>query len=181
VTALATADDLEKYLGHPPANPDQATWYLDAASAFARSYCQWSISYEADVEWTLDGPGGCLLALPTLHLIAVTALSVNDELVDPAELELSQTGLVVRRCGWPHQLGGIVAVATHGYSETPRDVTAVVCSAASRMLGGAGKGSVTTERVGGVQVTWGREGAEASALSKTEVNALDRYKLPGIS
>jgi hypothetical protein len=110
VDPLATVDDLTTYLGHPPANPQQAEWMLDGASAFVRTHCGWSISRETDVVW-------------------------------------------------------------------PRDIMAVVCGLSSRMASAAGKGSATVQRVGNVQTSYNRDGAEQVGLTGLEQAALDRYRI----
>ena len=176
---LATSEDLAAYLGHPPDNPTQAGFMLDAASAFVRSYCRWSITSEA-VVWTLDATGGRLLAVPTLHLVSVASVLVHGaERV--GEVEASAAGLLYLHAGWPTGYNAVVVRAEHGYESTPRDVLAVVCALASRMLATPGAGPITSYRIGGVQINYGPGGAETVGLTQTEQTALTRYRLVGIA
>jgi hypothetical protein len=170
VDPLATVDDLTTYLGHPPANPQQAEWMLDGASAFVRTHCGWSISRETDVVWPRDASGGRLLTLPTLRLVAVASV-----LVDVPEW----AGMLYRESGWPDALQSVTVVGTHGYTaeEMPRDIMAVVCGLSSRMASAAGKGSATVQRVGNVQTSYNRDGAEQVGLTGLEQAALDRYRI----
>lgn len=179
MAALASTDDLATYLGHPPANPSQAAFMLDAASAFVRGYCRWSITREAAV-WMLDAAGGRLLAVPTLHLVSVSSVLVHG-VERVGDVEASAAGLLYLQEGWPVAYNAVVVRAVHGYDQTPRDVLAVVCALASRMLATPGVGPITSYRIGGVQVSYGRDGAETVGLTLTEQTALTRYRLIGIT
>lgn len=176
MAALATADDLAAYLGHPPANPAQAGFMLDAASEFVRGYCGWSITREPDTVWTLDAAGGRLLAVPTLHLVSVSSVLVRG-VERVSEVETSAAGLLYRSAGWPTAYRSVVVRAVHGHEQTPRDVLAVVCALASRMLATPGTGPVISSRIGSVQLTYGPDGAESVGLTLTERTALDRHRL----
>lgn len=177
MAGLATTDDLAAYLGEPPANPAQASFALDAASELVRTYCGWSITREPDAAWTLDAIGGRLLALPTLHLIAVASVLVDGKPVDDAES--SSAGLLYRHAGWPNGYGSVEVHADHGHDTTPRHIVAVVCSLASRLLATAGQGPVTGYRVGGVQITYGRDGGESIGVTLAERLVLDRHRVWG--
>ena len=172
---LATPEDLAAYLGTPPSNPDQASFALDAASALVRGYCRWSITRDTDAVWTLDGQGGRLLALPTLHLVDVRAVVVRGKPVTDAEP--AEAGMLYRRAGWPRGFGAIEVRAAHGYDPVPRDIVAVVCSLAGRVLSMASLSGVSSYRVGGVQITYGRDGTDATAFTLAERLALDRHRL----
>lgn len=180
MAALATSEDLAAYLGQPPDNPSQAGFMLDAASAFVRSYCRWSITREPDAVWTLDAAGGRLLAVPTLRLVSVSSVLVHG-VERVGEIEASAAGLLYLQAGWPTGYNAVVVRAEHGYDQTPRDVLAVVCALASRMLATPGVGPITSYRIGGVQISYGRDGAETIGLTQTEQTALTRYRLVGIA
>ncbi|TDV56628.1 hypothetical protein [Actinophytocola oryzae] len=180
MAALATADDLTAYLGHPPTNPAQAGFVLDAASEFVRGYCGWSITRETDVVWTLDAAGGRLLAMPTLHLVSVSSVLVHG-IERVGEVETSVAGLLYRHAGWPTSCRSLEVRAVYGHEQTPRDVLAVVCALASRMLTTPGTGLVTSHRISGVQVTYGSDGAETAGLTQIEQSALNRHRLVGVA
>ncbi|GAB3467114.1 hypothetical protein [Actinophytocola sediminis] len=180
MAALATVDDLTAYLGHPPSNPTQAGWMLDAASEFVRGYCRWSITRETDVVWTLDAAGGRLLAVPTLHLVSVSSILVHG-VERVGEVETSSAGLLYLHAGWPTAYRSVVVRAVHGHEQTPRDVLAVVCALTSRMLTTPGAGPMTSSRIGSVQITYGNDGAETAGLTRTEQIALARHRLVGVA
>lgn len=184
VDPLASVDDLTIYLGHAPTNVQQAKWMLDGASAFVRAHCGWSISRETDVVWVRDAFGGRLLTVPTLRLVAVASVIVDVAGWFDAEewltgISWSTAGLLYREAGWPDALAAVTVAATHGYTaeEMPLDIKAVVCGLSSRMVSAAGKGSATAQRVGNVQTTYNRDGAEQVGLTGLEQAALDRYRI----
>lgn len=178
-TSLATPDDLTAYLGAEPPSAAQAAFLLDAATAVVRSYCGWSITKTEDVTvWTLDSRGGAVLTVPTLYLRSLVAVVVRGTPVELSEITFSASGVLVRPYHpWPVGLGAVAVQGTHGYDEPPADVKAVVCSLASRGVVLAGKGPVTSYRVGGVQINYAANGPDATGLSDAETRVLDGYRL----
>lgn len=111
---------------------------VDAASAFVRGCCRWAITSEA-VVWTLDAAGGRLLTVPTLHLVAVSSVLVH-RVARVSDVEASAAGLLYLHAGWPTGYNAVVVRVEHGCDQTLRDVLAVVCALASRMLATPGAG-----------------------------------------
>lgn len=149
---------------------------LDAASEFVRGYCRWNITREPDATWTLDPAGGRLLAVPTLHLVSVSSVLIHGT-EQVQDVEISSAGLLYRRAGWPSAYRSVVVRADHGHNHTPRDVLAVVCALASRMLTTPGAGPITSHRIGSVQITYSLEGAESFWFTQSERCALNRHRL----
>lgn len=121
--AELTPGDLSRYTkGRLKGGTDEDTQdLLNAALAAARRYCGWSVSpVQTGVRLTVDGPGGRVLSLPTLNLIAVTAISENGVPWDTTKIDVSQHEGTVEK--FPHGLwtgrkGGISVTMTHGYTE----------------------------------------------------------------
>lgn len=183
-TALATPDELAAYLGGPPPNAAQATFALAAATGLVRSYCGWSITRVEDVTtWTVSGTGDYLLLVPTLSLRSVSSIVVDGTPIDTAGVSYSSSGVLRRRAHrWPSSTRLVVVEGQHGYDETPAELVAVVCSIASRAITLAGKGPVSSYRVGGVQVTYAQDSpGESIGLTDTERRVLDLYRLPGVA
>lgn len=98
---------------------------LDAALAAARRYCGWIVTPVAtDAELTIDGPGGRVLSLPTLNLIAVTTVTEEGVALDVTKLDVSRRKGTVQKqhfyhggC-WSHRDGSIAVKITHGFTET---------------------------------------------------------------
>lgn len=98
---------------------------LDAALAASRRYCGWPVTpVIADVELIVDGPGGRVLSLPTLNLIAVTTVTEEGVALDVTKLDVSRRKGTVRKqhfyhggC-WSGRDGAIAVKITHGFTET---------------------------------------------------------------
>ena len=119
--AELSAADLSTFTGGRLASDDSATdAVLAAALAAARRYCGWTVSPVAEETVTVDGPGGCVLALPTRNLIEVESLTENGTAVDVATLDVSRTKGTVRKYPygyWTGRDGGIEVTMTHGLTE----------------------------------------------------------------
>jgi hypothetical protein len=178
---LATLDDLTAYLGVPPTNDAQATFMLSSASALVRLYCRWPITkVEDSTTWVVESNGTELLTVPTLALRSVTAVVVRGTPVDLSEVSYSASGVLYRRRYlWPISPDAVSVTGVSGYDDAPDELVAVVCSLASRTTVMAGRGPVGSYRVGGVQITYGKNSAgEVIGLSPIESAVLDRYRLP---
>lgn len=57
----------------------------------------------------------------------------------------------------------------------------MVCALASRMLATPGAGPITSYRIGGAQISYGRDGAETVGLTQAGQTALTCYRLVGIT
>ena len=120
--AELTAADLSAFTGGRLAAGDAATATVRAAAlAAARRYCGWTVSPVAtDVEVTVDGPGGYVLALPTRNLIAVSEVTENGAALDVTKLDVSRVkGTVEKypRCRWTSRNGAVAVTMTHGFTE----------------------------------------------------------------
>lgn len=175
---LATPEQLATYLGAPVANEGQAGFALAAASALIVSHCGWSIRDEP-ATWALFGTGTELLFVPTLYLRGIVSVFSDGTEVDVDDVTFSSSGVISRRAGWPYGPAAVVVSVEQGYEEVPLELVAVCCSLASRWVATAGKGPVSSYRVGGVSVSFaaGNPG-EVIGLNSTETAVLDRYKLP---
>lgn len=158
------------------------------AEAEVRAYCGWHIAPEReDDTLTLDGPGGPLLVLPTLHVVSVASVAENGVDVDPEGYAWSAAGVIRRTsstptwngsCGWTNELRGLTVTLTHGYTEMPLDVTAVIERMAARAVELSTSSQVLSQ-VGGVRYAVGVEGLRNEGLvSEADIFVLARYKLP---
>lgn len=94
---------------------------IDAALAAVRRYCGWHVSpvRTGDVLTDLDGPGGRVLSLPTLNLIATASVTELGVAVDVTTLDRSRRkGTLTKQFGyWTCRDGAITATITHGFTE----------------------------------------------------------------
>lgn len=92
---------------------------IDAVLVAARRYCGWPVSPVRTEQVELDGPGGCVLSLPTLSLNSVASVTELGVSVDVSKLDRSRRkGTLTKRFGrWTGRDGAITATITHGYTE----------------------------------------------------------------
>lgn len=155
-----------------PDGVDADAWA--AACAAVRSYCRWHVAPSVTETVTLDGPGGSILLLPTLHLTDLTITNDGTAVTDP---EWSEAGMV--RGSWTSRFRGITATMTHGYDACPADVLQIVKDMAKAAFRVGQSGIVT----GPFQVQFGQTsaGAEGGAvgISGEQAKRLDQYRRPG--
>lgn len=155
-------------LAPSPSGVDVAAW--GAACAAVRAYCGWHIAPSVAEEVTIDGSGGSVEFLPTLHLTALTSITSDGSTVpDP---EWSEAGMVRKGSGcWTRKYRGVVAEITHGYDECPPEVFKVVAE------------MVAVSALGGIsQVTSGSHQARFEpSLSSRQQDLLDHYRLVSLS
>ena len=137
-------------LADPPIGYDPAA--VEAAEALVRAYCGWHIAPSETHTVVLDGKGGSTLFLPSLHVTAITSITVDGVLLAATAYEWSQTGQVNRRYGaWPRKLRSISVVFTHGYPVCPPEVRDFIEQSAKASAGSA---PLTQAQVGQVAVTY---------------------------
>lgn len=116
-----TPEGLQKF-----ASSDQE-FFLGAAGDMIRHFCGWHISPSLAVTGArvLMGEKG-LIALPTLYLTSIEALTVDNRLlVHPHDYEFESCGIVYRKvANWPRDRWATMDY-THGYDDLPRDVAAI--------------------------------------------------------
>lgn len=164
------------------------------AEAMVRSYCGWHIAPVRTTVLRYAYPDSLAHMLPTLQLVAVTSITLDDVVLDPASYVFTLAGVLTRQ-SWPWALsggwfsgadwgswtGGAVLEITfeHGFAVPPPDVTAVVQAMAARAV--ANPGSLTREQVGPFAYSYSAAGVNASvplSILEAERAVLDLYKLP---
>lgn len=141
---------------------------VESACAAIRAYCEWHIAPSVVESVTVDGSGGCVQFLPTLHLTALS--SIENDGVSVTAPEWSAAGMVRGAC-WTGKFRGVTATMTHGYDSCPDEIVGVVVALASQGLVGV----PSDMRAGPFQM--GASGG-ASALSPAHRAVLDRYRIP---
>lgn len=113
-----TVDDVEQYTRKRLDKTDAETERLLAAGlAYVRQFCGWHVTpVKTGHEVELDGPGGRLLALPTLKLMALTEVTEDGKALDVSALYVSKRGLVRKKSGgfWSPHYGAITVTMDHG-------------------------------------------------------------------
>lgn len=192
MAALVTLEDLESFsgesdLGFDDVDADTGTLALELASGVVRGHVGWSITREAGAELLAEGsePWRGVLHVPTLHLVAVTGITIDGEVVDLDAYvpRFRRRGTVWTEPGYPFvtaRANEVVVTVTHGHLECPDDVRAVVLAAARRCLS-AGQVPAFQTTLGpfseGLQPA--PAGLSAPTLWPGEEAILERYRLPG--
>lgn len=139
---------------------------IDAVQA----YCGWHIAPSRSEAVRVEGDGGRVILLPSLHVTDAT--EVRDESGKVV------TGWKVRENGvargrWRcHELYEFDIV--HGYDAMPGEVTDIIAE-----LDGRGPGGGALVQVGQVRYATGSDGAPVGgSLTLAQKAILDRYKLP---
>lgn len=156
--------------------PKGPQFWLDAATAEVRKYCEWHITPVITQELVLDGPGGKDLFIPSGRLVSLTACT-NDGVDVLADVDPSAKGILTLRSGrWSTRNGSIRITLTHGFEEA-QDVAGVIAAVAGRSA--SSPGNVVRQNAGPMGVSYGTvDGAPVSLpLLKSEKETLAPYKL----
>lgn len=172
MTELASSTELTQYRAGDP------DLLVAAAEGAVRSYCGWHIAPErAGDEVVVDGSGASMQPLPTLHLTGVTSVTEADvdgiaQTVDLVDVQWSQAGYLWRPIAWTSRLRGVTATITHGYTDVPPEVQAVVLDIVELMVNS--RGGSNRQQVGQVSVS-----VAAQQMTPLHQMVLDRYRIPG--
>lgn len=164
--------------------------------AAVRAYCGWHIAPSRDETLILDGPGGNVLCLPSLHVTDVSSITEDGTVLAdgtdaqfPRAYTWSEAGIVRRSwatgdwsgyCGtwWTSQLRGIEVALSHGYDEWPIELAGIIASVAQRLTDNPS--GLTQQTVGPFAEQYGDAGGTGagSAFVGADEAVLVRYKLP---
>lgn len=179
---LVTPDEVAEYTqGKVSAVDPRLPALLAGAATAVRRYCRWHVWPQVTETLMLDGPGGRELALPTLHMTALTAATNAGETLDVSTLEWSALGTVRRPGGacWTDRYRGVQVTITHGVedaSDVQQIVKQVVAAALSSPMG------ATREQAGALSVSWATTApgvAGGLSLLGRDLAILDTYRLAG--
>jgi hypothetical protein len=130
-----------------PAPGDPTAAELAAVSAAIRAECGWHIAPEITQTIVLDSDGAATLMLPSLHVTAVSSVR-NLAGADPVEVtdfRWSRAGMLQRPGGWPRGFRTVEVTLTHGFSERPDDLAALLRTLAKRTVASETIGSRTLQ------------------------------------
>lgn len=167
---LATVEDYQKLIGSPPPGVDLSD-VLDAVSSEIRDACGWHIAPSWSETITVDGPGGVLVMLPTLHLTDVQSV-INDGAPVPVTSSLWSRKGALRGC-WTSKYQGVTVTMTHGYDPVPKSIVRLACSVAKRFVGTSL--TAQSESAAGRSITY-----LPTPLLHVEMARLVKYTLPSL-
>lgn len=177
---LANVGELETHLQTTFDDQIRAELALDLASGAVRAYCGWELARETTT-FQVDGTGGTVLTLPTLELIDVTEIRINDEsqalglpVTDYGRITWWRKGQLFRHAGWP--LHSVIEVdCLHGYDPVPDLIKLVTLDLASRTI--ANPEGLVSATVGQVSKQWASPSSGSQTMSALHQRLLDRYTL----
>lgn len=180
MATLATVGELETHLRKTFDDQVQADLALVLASGAVRAYCGWELARET-ATFQVDGTGGTVLTLPTLELIDVTEIRINDEqqdlglpVTDYDRITWWRKGQLYRHAGWP--ASSVIEVdCLHGYDPVPDLIKLVTLDLASRTI--ANPEGLVAATVGQVSKTWAQPSSGSQTMSALHERLLDRYTL----
>lgn len=152
-------------LAAAPTGVDADAW--TAACAAVRAYCGWHIAPPVTEDVTVDGSGGSIQLLPTLHMTALTSITNDGAVVtDP---EWSEAGMV--RGSWTSKFRGVTANMTHGFAACPPEIMTVLRA----IVASASQGGASSVTSGPHQVQF------EQALNSQQRATLDLYRMVTIA
>lgn len=142
-----------------------------------RAECGWHIAPSREETVVLDGSGADVLALPTLYLTAVSAVTELGATVDASTYDWSDAGYLQRRSGcWTRRLRGVEVTMTHGYSGCPAALAALVGALCAIV---ATNPAIASEAAGSVSVSYRDLAAALDPASQLVAAAtLAKYRDP---
>lgn len=172
-----TPADVEQYTRKRLDKTDAETERLLAAGlSYVRQFCGWHVTpVKTGHEVELDGPGGRLLALPTLKLIALAEVTEDGQPVDVSSLYVSKRGLVRKKSGgfWSPHYGAITVTMDHGIEDADAFNAAVLS-----FIDRSSKAPTGGDPIAVGPFRWAEEKTVSrSAFSATELSILEQYRL----
>lgn len=146
---------------------------IEQAEAMVRGYCGWHISPSQTDTVTIYPDASGVLMLPSLYVTVVTSVTeVGYPALDVTDYRFDTNG-VLRRISpwyWYSTAPAVTVTFTHGYTQPPADVTAVVQALAIRAIGNAT--GLKSKAVGPFSETYSTE------FLSLEKATLARYRIP---
>lgn len=184
--AIVTPDQVSQYTqGKVSASDPRLPALIDGATAAVRRYCGWHIAPAYTETLVVDGPGGHVLTLPTLHVTALgPVVESGTTLVEytgaeaSGVYEWSALGNVRRTCGrWTDHYRAISVTMTHGYESAP-DVAQIIMQVVAQAL--SSPMGATREQAGQLSVSWATTAPGVSgglSLLQRDLDVLNLYRL----
>ncbi|AWY06509.1 head-tail adaptor [Gordonia phage Trine] len=145
---------------------------IDRAVDYVRQMAGWHIFPSVEETLTVDGEGGHVLTLPSLHVTEIHEISQHGTPVDPEGYSWSASGDVkLDRGSWTTRWGGITVRLTHGYD--PAEIPALIGALAQAVEIQAMSPLGIPEVIGPYQFT-----REVSGWTGESGQLLSRYTLP---
>ncbi|KAB8167057.1 hypothetical protein FH609_011685 [Streptomyces sp. 3MP-14] len=158
-----TPEELRAHLRLPTIDAEAAGEVIAAAQATIRAETDQHLDLVADAEVELTGAGAAVLVLPERPITAVTTVTVDGAVLDPADYRWARHGILTHLTGvWPLD-SAVTVVCTHGWNPIPEAVRLVCRQIAGRAYlappAAGGSGLYQAESLGDRSVTYARDSA----------------------
>lgn len=141
---------------------------LNQAEGIVRAYCGWHIAPSRTETLRLRGWCDRVIVLPSLHVTAVTSVTLNGSVLDPAAYDCTEAGtLTVGYSDGRRWYDDLEVVFVHGYDAPPAEVTGAVQAIAQA-------GIDNPKRL----TSWTRGPFGESYAAGVDMTPLDPYKRP---
>lgn len=150
----------------------------EGASSAVRRYCRWHVTPIIEETVVLDGNGGSVLKLPSMHVVDVLEVKIGGNVVPADQYAWSEVGLIELhgRLGcwarFPQVYRSVEVTLQHGYHTAP-DLTAIASQVARYAL--ASPMGRTREQAGQIAVSWGE--AQGMAFSESALLMMKPYRI----
>lgn len=160
-----------------------ATWLdvseedrLEQAEALVRSYCGWHIAPPRASQVFLQKTASGVILLPSLYVTAIVSVADAETTFTASDYIFTTDGQVYRPGLWWE--AGTTVTFTHGYTNAPPEVTAIVQAVAQRSLDNPG--GVSSQGAGPFSVAYSSSAQSGTAVSLLEAEkaVLRLYRVP---
>lgn len=164
-----------------PLSENEARSIAAQASDAVRDYCGWRVAKAKTETLTLPSRGGRSIFLPTLHVNAITAVTVDGHALHVNDFDWDENGILERASGrWPRGRRAVTVTLNHGYATCPGGISQAIAAAVARgVLVPAG--GVASETAIGQSIVYSRMSAGGLAAGamfvSDELERLDRHRL----
>jgi len=177
---LLTREEIQAVTNTPLSESEAQSIAVQATDA-VRDYCGWRVAKAKTETLTLPSRGGRSIFLPTLHVNAITAVTVDGVALHVNDFDWDANGILERTSGrWPCGRRAVTVTLNHGYTACPGGISQAISAAVARgVLVPAG--GIASETAIGQSIVYSRMSAgglvAGAMFVSDELERLDRHRL----
>jgi len=171
---LITAAEIQKVTNRAFTG-DTAEAIAVMATSAVRDFCGWRVAKRRTETVTVRTRGRGIILLPSLHVHAITSVSVNGELLTASQFDWDESGVLERVGGrWPTARRAVQVTIDHGYETCPGGIAQSIAAAVARGVF-VPAGGIASEAAMGQSYVYSRMSAGGLAAGQMFVtDELDR-------
>jgi hypothetical protein len=175
MTSLATAEELQTYLGIETIEETRAELLLSAVSYEIKNFTRNTFEVFEDQQLVLDGTGTKILRLPCLEIIDITEVLEDNELLESTAYEIDNISHLRRIDGNVWQARGRYYKVTLSFGSVCPDEVKLICLRAAAR-GYVNPNALGSETVGNYAASFAPE-SRLISLSDAEKDQLRAYAI----